>query len=243
MLLATDLDGTFLGGTDNDKQTLYTLLQQRTDIKLVFVTGRGIRSVLSLLEDAALPRPEYIICDVGATVTHLPTLTAVEPLQSGIAQRWPGDQVREALKEVKGLLHQDAIQQYRCSYYYNEATDIESARTVADAWQCDLVLSAGKYLDVLPKGVNKGYTLQQLLEVLAQPHQQVLVAGDSMNDYTMYEKGYSGVVVGEAEAELVKQTATMPHVLQAQRAGAGGILEAMAFFPAFGNYLEKNKSH
>lgn len=217
MLLATDLDGTFLGGTSEDKEKLYSLLQQQKEIQLVFVTGRGIRSVLSLLEDNTLPRPEYIICDVGATVTHLPTLTAVEPVQSDIAAKWPGEQVRETLKTVRGLLHQEAHQQYRCSYYYDNSTDIDSAREIAASLQCDLVLSAGKYLDILPAGVNKGFTLKQLLQVLALPHQKVLVAGDSMNDYSMYETGFKGVVVGDSEPELVARTAGMPHVLQAQR--------------------------
>ncbi|MEI3799892.1 MULTISPECIES: HAD-IIB family hydrolase [unclassified Chitinophaga] len=237
MLLATDLDGTFLGGTAADKEQLYSLLQQQKDIQLVFVTGRGIPSVLSLLENNALPRPEYIIGDVGATVTHLPTLTAVEPVQSHIAAKWPGDHVRETLKTVRGLLHQDAHQQYRCSYYYNDSTDIEGAREIAASLQCDLVLSAGKYLDILPAGVNKGFTLKQLLQVLALPHQKVLVAGDSMNDYSMYESGFKGVVVGDSEPELIARTAGMSNVLQAQRAGAGGILEAMSFFPEFGIYL------
>ncbi|MFX1703300.1 HAD-IIB family hydrolase [Chitinophaga sp. CC14] len=237
MLLATDLDGTFLGGTTADKEQLYSLLQQQKDIQLVFVTGRGISSVLSLLENNALPRPEYIIGDVGATITHLPTLTAVEPVQSHIAAKWPGDHVRETLKTVRGLLHQDAHQQYRCSYYYNDSTDIEGAREIAASLQCDLVLSAGKYLDILPAGVNKGFTLKQLLQVLALPHQKVLVAGDSMNDYSMYESGFKGVVVGDSEPELIARTAGMSNVLQAQRAGAGGILEAMSFFPEFGIYL------
>ncbi|MGF6845828.1 HAD superfamily hydrolase (TIGR01484 family) [Chitinophaga sp. W3I9] len=237
MLLATDLDGTFLGGTTADKEQLYSLLQQQKDIQLVFVTGRGIRSVLSLLENNNLPWPEYIICDVGATVTHLPTLTAVEPVQSHIAAKWPGDHVRETLKTVKGLLHQEAHQQYRCSYYYDDSTDIEGAREIAASLQCDLILSAGKYLDILPSGVNKGFTLKQLLQVLALPHQNVLVAGDSMNDYSMYETGFKGVVVGDSEPELIARTAGMTHVLQAERPGAGGILEAMAFFPEFGIYL------
>ncbi|MFY0252697.1 HAD-IIB family hydrolase [Chitinophaga sp. 30R24] len=239
MLLATDLDGTFLGGTAEDKAQLYTLLHQQKNIQLVFVTGRGVRSVLTLLEDTALPRPAYIICDVGATVTHLASMTAVEPVQSLIAARWAGDTIREKLKAVKGLLHQEAEQQYRCSYFYDEGTDITGARQIADSLQCDLLLSAGKYLDILPRGVNKGFTLQQLLQVLSLPHRQVLVAGDSMNDYTLYTSGFKGVVVGNSEPELSRLTTGMPHVLQAKRSGAGGILEAMAFFPEFAGYLQK----
>jgi len=238
MLLATDLDGTFLGGTDEDRTTLYQLIKESPDLRLVFVTGRGIRSVLNLLEDTDLPRPEYIICDVGATVTHFPTMMPVEPIQSGIAAKWPGDQVRERLKTVAGLLHQEAQQQYRCSYYYDAQTDITSAQTVATAFSCDLLLSAGKYLDVLPGGVNKGYTLLKLLEVLGTAQDQVLVAGDSMNDLAMYETGLRGVVVGGAEDELLTQTASMQHVWHAHRIGAGGILEAMEKHHSFTTLID-----
>lgn len=241
MILATDLDGTFLGGDINSRQLLYTLLKQNKDITLVFVTGRGVRSVMNLLEDDFIPRPDYMICDVGATVTHFATLQSVEPVQSLIASRWPGEAVRESMKEVKGLLHQEAHQQYRCSYYYDEHTDIENARTLAATWQCDLLLSAGKYLDILPNGVNKGFTLTELLKVLAFPHQKVLVAGDSMNDLALFEAGFKGVVVGGAEPALIESTANMPHVLQAGNIGAAGILEAMAHFPEFKEYLPKEE--
>jgi sucrose-6F-phosphate phosphohydrolase len=237
MILATDLDGTFLGGDRESRQKLYSLIQQNKQIKLVFVTGRGIRSVLSLLEDDFIPKPDYMICDVGATVTHFATLTSVEPIQSVIASRWPGEAVRESMKNVKGLLHQEAQQQFRCSYFYDQFTDLEHAKTQAANWNCDFLLSAGKYLDVLPQGVNKGFTLKELLKVLALPHQQVLVAGDSMNDLALFETGFKGVVVGGAETELISRTANMPHVLQAGNIGAAGILEAMSFFREFNSFL------
>ena len=41
MLLATDLDGTFLGGKSLHKQLLYQFIRDQQDIRLVFVTGRG----------------------------------------------------------------------------------------------------------------------------------------------------------------------------------------------------------
>src|SRR3546814_10575377 len=68
MLLATDLDGTFLGGSPEARQRLYQLVSRHPDIRLAFVTGRGLESVLPLLSDPAIPTPDYIICDVGATV-------------------------------------------------------------------------------------------------------------------------------------------------------------------------------
>ena len=92
MLLATDLDGTFLAGDTEERHQLYQLIARHPDIQLVFVTGRGLETVLPLLSDPSIPQPDYIICDVGATVCDGHTRQAVQPLQSQIEGRWPGEQ-------------------------------------------------------------------------------------------------------------------------------------------------------
>ena len=50
----------------------------------------------------------------------------------------------------------------------------------------DCVFSDGRYLDVLPPGVNKGSTLQRVLELLEMPQVSVVVAGDTLNDPVSY---------------------------------------------------------
>lgn len=84
MLLATDLDGTFLGGKNVDRINLYRLIQNHRDIRLVFVTGRGLESVIPLLNDPFIPNPDYIVCDVGATIVNGRTLEPLEPVQGDI---------------------------------------------------------------------------------------------------------------------------------------------------------------
>ena len=79
MLLATDLDGTFLGGNQAARLRLYQLVASHPDIELVFVTGRGLEHVLPLLADPTIPQPDYIIADVGATVVHGETQQPVSP--------------------------------------------------------------------------------------------------------------------------------------------------------------------
>ena len=71
MLLATDLDGTFLAGDPESRLKLYQLISAHPDIQLAFVTGRGLESVSPLLSDPTIPEPDYIICDVGCTVLSL----------------------------------------------------------------------------------------------------------------------------------------------------------------------------
>lgn len=230
MLLATDLDGTFLGGSQEDREQLYGFLHAQPDITLVFVTGRGLASVQPLLDDPKIPQPDYIISDVGATVVSGSTLQPLQPLQDEIARKWPGQATVRSRMEagLTGLRFQEVPQERRCSFYYDGTTDVEAAGRIVAELGCDLVQSAGKYLDVLPPGVNKGSTLLQLVQLIAYPHNRVLVAGDTMNDRSLYDTGFKGVVVGGAEAALLQYTHEHPRVWQAVKTGAGGIMEALS---------------
>lgn len=242
MLLATDLDGTFLGGKTIDKLKLYRLIREEQNIRLAFVTGRGMESVLPLLNDSIIPNPDFIICDVGATLLNGRTLELVQPLQSQIEKKWPGAlAIRKKLQKLKGLEYQPVPQQRRCSYYFDESTDVEKVRELVAEFGCDVLLSADRYLDVLPGGINKGYTLKQLVNIMNQDEDQVLVAGDTLNDLSLFETGYKGVVVGRSEKRLCEATKEMPSVYQAEKPGAGGILEAMKHFPAFGSFYKEPK--
>ena len=58
MLLATDLDGTFLAGDPETRLRLYQLIADNPEIKLAFVTGRGLENVIPLLSDPTLPVPD-----------------------------------------------------------------------------------------------------------------------------------------------------------------------------------------
>ncbi len=233
LLLASDLDGTLLGGDHEEKHELYNILSVNPALRLVFVTGRGLPSVLPLLEDPFIPRPDYIIADVGATVVDGKNLLPVEPIHSEIFSRWPGeDLVRGRLKQVPHLKEQVVPMQGRCSYYLHEALDISLVEKIAGDVGCDVIVSAGKFLDVLPGGVNKGFTLRKLMEMLQVPEEEVLVAGDTLNDLSLFQTGYRGVVVGGAEAELLEATAGQSQVFQAERKGCGGILQALHHYNA-----------
>ena len=235
MLLATDLDGTFLGGDPENRLRLYQLIAAHPDIKLVFVTGRGLEAVLPVLSDPTVPRPDYIICDVGATVVDGEHQQPVQPLQSLIEQRWPGERaVEEVMQQFPELSRQEVPQARRCSYFCEAGAVTGEVERMVTELGCDLLYSAGQYLDVLPPGVNKGSTLRQLVEALDVDPETVLVAGDTLNDLSMYEHGFKGVCVGESEPALLDATEGRARVLQAQLSGCGGILEAIAHFGFLG---------
>ncbi len=246
MLLATDLDGTFLGGNMENRLRLYRLIKQHPDIQLVFVTGRGLESVIPLLNDPLIPRPNYIIADVGATVVNGFTLEPIATIQGDIEERWPSTYaIRAKVMEVAAVTFQEVPQQRRCSFFYDGDVNLDPVYEVAKHFDCDIITSVDKYLDVLPRGVNKGSTLKALVEHLHVDQEDVLVAGDTLNDLALYETGYKGVVVGQAEPALLEKTKAYAQVFQADEAGAGGILEALSEFERFKKYaalVSKRKS-
>ncbi len=234
LILATDLDGTFLAGSAAQRHRLYRLVDQHPGIALVFITGRGLEAVMPLLSDPAIPRPDYIVCDVGATVVHGHTLQPLQPLQSMIDAHWPGEQVvAEAMRPFTALQRQDVPQERRCSYFCDPATLAPlraQIQQTAHALGCDVLYSADRYLDILPPDTDKGRTLAALARLLELPRERILVAGDTLNDLSMYQAGFRGVCVGESEPALTAATADLSHTYHAREPGCGGILEAIEHF-------------
>lgn len=227
MILATDLDGTFLGGSEEQKLKLYHYLDERDDFTLVFVTGRGKESAIPIVSDPTIPTPDYLICDVGATIVDR-DLEPVDPIQSEISQKWPGTRrVIEALEEFDYLERQDVPQERRSSYIAEHDEIDDALRETVAKLGCEILFSAGRYLDVLPEGVTKGNTLQQLVDLKGWAFEDVFVAGDTLNDLSLFTHGFRGVVVGNAENTLVDAVGNESQVVLAEGAGAGGILEAL----------------
>lgn len=235
MILATDLDGTFLAGDPENRARLYQLINNHPEITLVFVTGRGLEVVMPLLDDPTIPQPDFIICDVGATVVEGTHLQPVEPIQSSIEAIWPGQHVvAEQVAGIPGIRRQKIPQQRRCSYFCDAEAVTDELRGRVEALGCELLYSADMYLDVLPKGVNKGSTLVQLVDLLEVPRDEVIVAGDTLNDLSMFEVGLFGVAVGESEQALLEATRDRSKILHARHTGCGGILEALSHFGFLG---------
>ena len=233
MILATDLDGTFLHGDVDLKQKLYRQFEEGQNTTLIFVTGRGVELIIPLLSDPDIPNPDYIIADVGATVVDGQDLQPVQPIQSEIESVWPGyDKVLDRFREVKGLVFQDVPQDHRCSFLFSGDIDWKQIYKLASQDQCEVVVSCHKYLDVLPKGVNKGSSLKRLVQEkeLLLRDDVILTAGNTLNDLAMLEAGFPSVAVGNSDQDLLESTRNIPSVYHARSEGAGGILEAIQHF-------------
>jgi len=233
LLLATDLDGTLLGGSTDERSRLLDLLNEiRNRTLLIFVTGRGLESIIPVLNDPLVPDPDYIIADVGSTIVRTEDLEPVEPLQSRVSAGWPGtSKIVEALKEFEGIERQEVPQERRCSFYMKGMMEpgSEFVRRVRDL-KCEILISAGRYLDILPEGVSKGSTLKALVDLLETDSSRVVVAGDTLNDLSLFQTGYRGIVVGNAEKALLDETRSFKNTYFSSSHGAGGITEGLIHY-------------
>lgn len=240
-VLATDLDGTFLGGSEDQRAGLYNwIAANRTQVGLIFVTGRDPGFIHQLTRAQTVPRPDYVIADVGTTIAQVDHQHHVNPiaeLEDAIAKAWgdAGSKAQFALSGTPGLKLQSTLFRYRLSYDMDPGRFDPAVIDKVAALGLDAILSDNRFFDVLPKGVSKGPSLLRLLTHLNIDKRRVLVAGDTMNDLSMLTMGLPAVAVGGSEPSLITHVQDLDHVHKAQGVGAAGIAEAILhhnLFPA-----------
>lgn len=233
MVLATDLDGTFLGGSDDARTALYRWIEDNRDtVGLIFVTGRDPEFIQDLCHTACAPWPDYVVGDVGTTIAVAGPDHGVRPipdLETPIAEAWnnSGARVRAALDGIAGLRLQDTAFRHRVSYDLDSASFDPVAKERVEALGLDWLISDDRFFDVLPKGYSKGPALRMLLAELGVAPGSVLAAGDTLNDFTLLTCGVPAVAVGNSEAALKSALAGDGDIFHAKGEGAAGIAEAI----------------
>ena len=103
----------------------------------------------------------------------------------------------------------------------------------------NVVYSSGRDLDVLPKFADKGNAMSWLLKSLDIPREKCLVAGDTGNDNAMFlKRGVRGIVVGNAQPELLERMIGLKEIYRAQGACADGVLEGLQHFGVIDEIVE-----
>ncbi len=236
LVLVTDLDGTLLAGSPAAKGAFYAWLEQRRDRVLhVFSTGRDLASVGRLLLQETIqrpPAPHLVISDVGATVACGTSLALLPGLVDPIERRWQGcaERLAPLLRNQPGLSPQPVSAHRRLAYDVDLGKLDPGLPARLSAQGVDCLISADRYLDVLPAGVNKGSTLLALLEWLELDPSTVITAGDSLNDLAMFQTGLMGVMVGNAEPALRQELPRLQCTYAARAPGCEGIAEGLRHF-------------
>lgn len=230
-LLATDLDGTFVGDRKGLDELLEFYNRQEFDVSLIYITGRHYQSALSLMKEENLPAPDVLITDVGTEIHSGGSLEKDREWEKKMLGLWRPEAIDELAASFEGLKKQDLPVTNRCSYYAEDIKIVETfeQRLLAAEIPHKLIYSGGRDLDILPAGSGKGTALEYILDNLDAREAKILVAGDSGNDKEMLTLGFPSVMVGNAQPELL-ECPENPMIFRASKACAGGIQEAWNHF-------------
>jgi sucrose-6F-phosphate phosphohydrolase len=236
-LLATDLDGTFIGD-DAAMVALWEALAA-ANVTVAFSTGRHLKSIQDFYEEKGLERrAAACVCMVGTDiwVRGVDGYELVEAWHRVIEAEWDKAKVEEILHSIPEARMQDEQWQspFKSSYYLEENIEArleEIKRRLADAeLKAKVVHSAGKFLDLLPLKSGKGEAVKFLAERLNVAAAEVVTAGDTGNDLDMMrsELGFRCIAVGNAAPELKAFQA--PQVYHAEARFAAGIHEGLKHY-------------
>lgn len=236
-LLVSDLDNTLVG----DHEALLVLNQSlkghRQKLFLVYATGRSYPSARELQSEQGLIEPDFWITGVGSEIY----CCGVLDLQwaKRIAEGWERAHAGSIAQKFQQLLPQPKSEQnaYKISYFLDPRapshllTDLQAALTDAGL-DAQVIFSSNRDVDILPAKANKGCAVIYLRDQLHMPAENTLVCGDSGNDISLFEQSTLGLIVGNAQLELLDwhRNHGKPGHYLAQKPYAWGILEGLAYF-------------
>lgn len=228
-LLATDLDRTLLPNglaPYDESMSLLGRLIDDHDISVAYVTARRVQSVLhTVMSDFAPPPASYIIGAVGAEIFISNSGGFFQEVSSWNthvhlnAPQWQRREIERAVTErFPFLTLQPEKEQtlFKISYFLYDLSrfvqiEEELQQVLKDIFgssafaTCSLDLNAElAYVDITPPVVSKISALQFLMNQLHLKREQVLFAGDSGNDLSVFLSSLDSVVVANAE-EAIKR--------------------------------------
>lgn len=226
-LLATDLDGTFVGDKESLKRLLSHYEMLAEPVSLAYITGRHRASAAQLIYEESLPTPDFLISDVGTVIYAGPQFKEDEEWKKRMSKEWYPNEILETAENIPGLSSQDIPHKRRVSFYsegLRPAKALEKA-LLKNGIPHTFIFSSNRDVDILPRGGGKGEALKFLIKKYAEKETNVLVAGDSGNDMDMLQAGYPAVIVSNARPELAALKGNNK-LFHANYPYADGILEA-----------------
>ncbi len=267
-ILACDLDRTLLPNgswpADPGAIALFNELTESHEVLVVYVTGRNLDLAESAINEYGIRYPHILIGDVGTSIrryeqggwkSHGGWDTHVKQT----SPRWDAGAVRRAVAGVDGLTEQEREHcgPFKQSYYVDHDTS-EAILEVVDErikGRFDEVIvysfdsQSGKgLLDFLPQSATKQTALEYVADELGHDKAEVVFCGDSGNDVFPLTAGFSGVLVRNADEQLVtdvKQAADANPALKVYFAQGGfkglngyyasGVIEGAYHYGVFGS--------
>lgn len=207
--------------------------RHRRRLWLVYASGRFYESVAQSVRSTALPEPDVIIAGVGTEMRSYPDGAAIAgwPRPAG---GWNPRRIRAVLRRFPQLRPQPAASQsrYKLSYRAEGLRPgfLWELRRELDlaGYGVEVIYSSAHNLDVLPLGVDKGFAVEFLASRWGLARHRVIVTGTAASDRSMFLRGFRGIVVASAPAEL--KCLARRSVYRAKRPNAAGALEGLRYW-------------
>lgn len=224
-IIATDLDRTLLPNghweADPEAIPLFNELTHRHDVLVVYVTGRNLELTEAAIDEFGVRHPDVLCADVGTTIRkyidgHWQFDEGWESLVHRSSERWRAQEIRAAVADIAGMQEQEPqhLNQFKQSYYVDHPRKDEILHAVDQkvrgkfdeviVYSFDSQKDRG-LLDFLPDSATKQTALEYVAREYEQPVEDVIFCGDSGNDIFPLTAGFSGVLVRNADEQLVKQ--------------------------------------
>ncbi len=238
-LFSCDLDGTLVGNPETSQRfkAAWMMIPARRRPLLVYNSGRLVDDMHRFFEETdLLPPPDYSIAGVGTQVYDERNHCMLEKFYEHLAAHWDLALVQEIAVRFPGVRPQPAEFQhaFKSSWFLDHATpqtirELKEQLTRAGL-KVKLVYSSGRDLDILPHHATKGGALEWLCQQLDIRLAQVLVAGDTGNDSSMFLlPGVHGIIVENAQPELFEATVDIP-TYTSRFVMADGVLDGLRHY-------------
>ncbi|MCW2308073.1 HAD family hydrolase [Rhodobium gokarnense] len=224
-ILATDLDRTLLpnGSWEPDENAipLFNELTEKHGVLVVYVTGRNLDLTEKAIAEFGVRYPDFLCGDVGTSIRKREGGAWVDDPGwdahvRRTSPRWDAAAVRDAVSGIAGIREQEAEHcgPFKQSYYADhddrERILAEVEERVKGKFDEVIVYSfdsgnGNGLIDFLPQSATKQTALEYVAEAHGAPKDEVVFCGDSGNDIFPLTAGFSGVLVRNADAQLVEQ--------------------------------------
>lgn len=246
-ILASDIDNTLTG----DRKALNQLvarvltLREQEELFLILSTGRRLDQVLAGFAEEGIPYADAIISQVGTEIYLPPYAAGMSPLaqwETRLLGRFSAETAVTFLDGITGLEMQPQKfnTSLKVSCYLDNAPDPDDAaarikQRISQADECDayqVIWSSGRDLDIIPAAAGKGKAIQYVIRYLDLEAGEVIVAGDSGNDRSMFDTFDHGIIVANAQPELkqLQEETHSPNYYFAQNKFAAGVTEGLRHF-------------
>jgi sucrose-6-phosphatase len=207
-LLITDLDHTLVGDDTATQLLNQKLLAIRSQVCLIYATGRSYPAAKTLQADRNLLEPDYWITGVGSEIYQQGKFE--QTWADHLSRQWRRSEIVQVTQAFPDLVPQPVAEQnpWKISFYLQTPQSAQILQQLTDQFTqrqlpVQIIYSSDRDLDLLPMEAHKGLAMRHLMEKLQIDRDRGIACGDSGNDIGLLAQSLYGVIVSNARPELL----------------------------------------